>query len=106
MTESSPHDRPVLAVAGLAFGLTGALSYTLQRLYAAYTTTADFGANVATAHIPYYWRCDLALIHGILAATLVFFAVREAQARALLGKGSTLAAAVAIPCILLMLAVP
>lgn len=97
--------RPQLALAAGAGGLAGALSYTVQRLVDAAQEGPGYASVLAQAHIPYYWRCDLALLHACLAGLLVGTAVGEEAARRWLAR-SWIVPLVAVPCILALLAVP
>ncbi|MCB9682965.1 MAG: hypothetical protein H6733_15980 [Alphaproteobacteria bacterium] len=98
--------RPRLGLASTAFGLVAASSYVLQRLYAASSGVEGMGVAVATKHIPYYWRCDLALIHGVLAAVLVGFAVSDDDARRWFGRLPYAVPVVVGACVVAMLVVP
>lgn len=57
----------MLALALLGGG--GALSYVLQRLIDA-GSEPPIGTVLAQAHIPYYWRMAVALLHGLMLAGL------------------------------------
>lgn len=103
---SGRHRRPVLGLAALAFGLTGTASYAVQRLYAAWGGAEDAGLVVDQVHIPYYWRCDLALLHAGLAAVIVAFGVRPEAALTWLGRGPWLVLLVVLPSALAMVLVP
>ncbi len=57
----------MLALALLGGG--GALSYVVQRLIDA-GSEPPIGSVMAQAHIPYYWRMAVALLHGLMLAGL------------------------------------
>lgn len=60
-----------LSPARLAFGFAcagwgTAVSYTLQRLASWLSGEIPESSVLAVAHIPFYWRVDVALFHGLL----------------------------------------
>lgn len=59
----------MLALALLGGG--GTLSYVVQRLIDA-GSEPPIGSVMAQAHIPYYWRMAVALLHGLMLAGLSF----------------------------------
>ena len=58
------------AVGCACAGWACALSYTLQRLASWLVGEVPASSVIAAAHIPYYWRVDLALFHGALFGLL------------------------------------
>lgn len=93
-------------LAALTFGLVAVASYTLQRLIAAAGGEVDFGAIVNQVHVPYYWRCAVAVLHGGLAATLVGMGLDADRATRWLGRGPWLVALVVVPSAIAMVVVP
>lgn len=51
-------------------GWACAISYTLQRLASWAGGEVPASSVIAVAHIPFYWRVDLALFHGVLIGIL------------------------------------
>lgn len=77
--------KPRMALAAAVLGLVTATSYVAQRLLAG--DDAPASAVIAQEHIPYYWRCALALLHGVLLASIVGLGVRDpAPALSLVGR--------------------
>lgn len=101
-----PRSRPIASMAAVAFGLVATASYAIQRLIAAVRGGPDFGEIVLQVHVPYYWRCDLAAIHGILAATMVATLLGRDQAERWLARTPWLVLAVAGSSIVAMVLVP
>ena len=89
MSDTPPirHDDPRGARWGLAAAIgacTFVLSYAAQRLVAFRTGTPDWTGDVNVAHIPYYWRCALALLQAGIVASVVSLAVGDARAERVL----------------------
>lgn len=75
-----------LAAAAAAFGLVAAPSYAIQRLIDG-LNEPPIGTILAQAHIPYYWRVGIAVLHGISAALIVSFLLhRDGQAERFLNR--------------------
>lgn len=56
----------------LALGAaTFVLSYTAQRLYAAWTEGGAAPVYLAEEHIPYYWRCALGWAQAVVVVPIV-----------------------------------
>lgn len=98
--------RPVLGAAALTLGLVAVASYAGQRLWSAYTGVEGLGVVVRQVHIPYFWRCDLALLHGLMGAALVGFGLDEAGGRRLMAAGPWLVLVVVLPSAVAMVLVP
>lgn len=96
--------RTALALA--AFGLVAVVSYTLQRLWAAWQGELSFAANVSTVYIPYFWRCDLSALHGLGASVLVAFGLDEVRCQRALVHLPWIVLAVVLPSALAMALVP
>jgi hypothetical protein len=67
------------ALAGAVFGLVFTASYALQRLWAAWLGEPATSAVLAFAHVPYFGRIALAVLHAIVVATVVGMAVRDPE---------------------------
>ena len=94
--------RIALGVAWSGMGM--GVSYVLQRLYAAFGGDLDSMGVIASAHIPYYWRVNGALLQGLVVGVLVAGFVRH-PTRAL--ERSTRVAWFLIPLLMIAsLAVP
>jgi hypothetical protein len=98
----SPANR---AAAAAAFGLAAVISYALQRLAAAAFDPVEASSVLLQAHLPYFWRVGLALLHGAGFASLALVAPEGAAARALplLARATPIGVAAAAVA---MLAVP
>jgi hypothetical protein len=97
---------PREAVACWAGGVASCASYTLQRLWSAWGTEVDPTQILAVEHIPYYWRCALAALHGLLFAGLVAGGIRDPEAAKLLAWAPSLTWLVVLPCVVAMVLVP
>lgn len=92
-------------VAAVALAGSGAMaSYVLQRLIDA-GSEPPIGAVLAQAHVPYYWRMAVALLHGLTLAALSLGLPQAWRAR-LLHWAPLWVAALALVCVVAMLAVP
>ena len=60
-------------------GLGASTSYVVQRLIAALYGDAHSAGVIASAHIPYYWRVDGAIVQGILVGVLVAGFIRKPE---------------------------
>ncbi len=60
-------------------GLGESTSYVVQRLIAAFYGDAHSAGVIASAHIPYYWRVDGAVLQGLILGALVAGFVREPE---------------------------
>jgi hypothetical protein len=89
----------------LALGVVAPASYALQRLVTAWSGVED-QVIVAQVHVPYYWRCAVAGLHGVLVASLVGFGLSDARCAALLRHGRWVVALVVGPAALAMVLVP
>lgn len=93
------------AAAWWAGGVVSCASYALQRLWSAWGAEVDPSVILAVEHIPYYWRCALAGLHGLIVAGLCL-GLREPEAARLLGWAPRLTWIVVLACTAAMLAVP
>jgi len=55
-----------LAIGFACAGWGAAVSYTLQRLASWLSGEVPATSVLAVAHIPFYWRVDVAVFHGVL----------------------------------------
>jgi len=94
------------AVAWALLGLTAAVSYAVQTLYAGWTSTGDIALPIATAHIPFYWRFALALFQGLLVGSIAFLGLSERDCQRILDRIPVLAPALILPLAGLMLVFP
>lgn len=93
-------------LAALVFGVVFALSYAAQRLASAWGGEVNPELVFATEHIPYYWRCGLALLHALAVALLVQFLVPTHRAEALLARAPLVVALLGGAAALSMVLVP
>ncbi len=92
----------VAAIALLGSGATA--SYVVQRLIDA-GSEPPIGTVLAQAHIPYYWRMAVALLHGLVLAALSL-GLPEAWRGRLLHAAPIWVPALCLLTLLTMLAVP
>ena len=71
---------PRAAAAAALFGLVAVASYAAQRLASHFLGEVPASAIVEQAHIPFFWRVAVSLLHGGIAALLVGFGLREQTA--------------------------
>lgn len=93
-------------VGAAAFALVAVASYTLQRLWSWWGGEPAFGTIVASATTPYYWRADVAALHGLTVGLLVGLGLEEEQAKVWLVRVPWLVFAVVAPSALAMVLVP
>lgn len=87
-------------------GLVAAPSYAIQRLIDS-INEPPVGTVLQQATIPYYWRVGLAVLHGLIAALVIFFLVHDAaRAEKLLARLPALAWVVALAAALAMVLKP
>lgn len=98
------HPRDALAAA--AFGLVASASYVLQRLASWWAGEVPGDLVLGQAHIPYYWRVALALLHGVLVAAILRSAVPVEAARRWLPRVRMAVLPVVAVLFVLTLAVP
>lgn len=60
-------------------GLGASTSYVVQRLVVAWYGDAHSAGVIASAHIPYYWRVDGAILQGVLLGALVAGFARQPE---------------------------
>ena len=78
--------RARLAAAVAVGGLVAAPSYATQRLIDA-VNEPPLGTVLEQATIPYYWRVGIAVLHGLIAATIVWFLAHDDdRARGILAR--------------------
>lgn len=66
-----------MPAAAAVAGLAASVSYMAQRL-AALAVGSPSGAEVlATEHIPFYWRCAMALWHGLALGLVAWLLLRD-----------------------------
>ena len=78
----SDAERERWALAAAAAGLVGATSYVLQRFGQA--LGPDPGLILGEAHVAYFWRILLAILHGAMVASAVRLLVDPSRAAAAL----------------------
>lgn len=83
-----------------------AVSYALQRLGSAWTGEVHFTQVVQQAHIPYYWRCGLAALHGAVVTATVGLWVDHDRAVVALRFAPVWVPLLVLPLALAMVAVP
>jgi hypothetical protein len=98
--------RPAEVLACWAAGLVACGSYMGQRLWAVTGEVVDPTVILAVEHVPFYWRCALASLHGGMVALLVWRGVADAEAQVALRHAPWLTAAVLAVCGALAVWVP
>lgn len=98
------HRTRALAITGAALAVI--LSYTGQRLAAWVWFDAAPGAVLATVHVPFTWRLDLAMFHGVVVGSLLAVGVSEPRATSALRWAPAVVGLVSCACALAMVAVP
>ena len=93
-----------LAIAAGACAI--AVSYALQRLASAWAGEPDWTQITRQAHISFYWRCGLALLHGLTITSLVGVAVDHDRAVVVLRFAPVWVPLLVLPLALAMVAVP
>ena len=93
-----------LAVAAGACAI--AVSYALQRLGAAWGGEPDWRQITQQAHVPYYWRCALAALHGAVITATVGLWVDHDRAVVALRFAPVWVPLLVLPLALAMVAVP
>lgn len=113
MALSTPRSNSVAAGRSARWGLAitvgasaVAVSYALQRLGSASSGEADWTQVMRQAHVPYYWRCALALLHGVTIAAMAGWAVDHDRAVVALRFAPVWVPLVVLPLALAMVAVP
>jgi hypothetical protein len=94
---------------GLALAVgacTIAVSYALQRLGAAWSGEPDWTQISQQAHVPFFWRCGLAALHGATTTALAALAVDHDRAVVALRFAPVWVPLVVLPLALAMVAVP
>lgn len=69
-----------VALAATAFAVVVSWSYVGQHLGAKWLDDGRGASVIMQAHVPFYWRCFVALWHGLLVAAVLGLGVSEAGA--------------------------
>jgi hypothetical protein len=81
-------------------------SYTGQRLLSAWAGEPDPRMVLASAHVAYFGRLQIAALHAVAVAALVGFGLREAEIERAAGWLPWLVGLVAAACFVAMVGVP
>lgn len=104
---SRPGQDPRASAALLLAGLTLVLSYTAQRLYAWTISVPSPPTEIlAAAHIPYFWRVGLSVLHAVLVGALAHGLLEPSRAVAVVDRGPWLVLLTVLPCAVAMVVVP
>ena len=101
-----PYSASRVGLAATSAAAVFAVSYGLQRLWALGTPQPDPTEAVLLGHTPFYWRCGLALLQGLVVAALAYGGLDDDDAEKVLRWAPVWLPGLVLPFALLMVAFP